>query len=253
MNEPAQLRVQVAQDVREKFKIACLTNGVTMSDQVVDMINDWLSDPDAERNDQHVPETEIAEVSVADDKTKEGNAELLERICKMLVTQSTHIGIALRSLSTHEQVEASGQINGQRHEKLVKAIGTISDSVTAYNATSQERLFAAIETRRSNWRWMGGAAGLGIFVLCALQWAVAGHFPGRWLAVRMAGADTQWQAAQLLAGNGSLFHSELMAETKAMLDDPDFRSRYGQCIDRAKASTRPVRCVLTMAPLVTPH
>jgi hypothetical protein len=253
MNEPAQFRVQVAPDVREKFKIACLTSGVTMSDQVGDLINGWLSDPGAERNGQHVPVAEIAQVNDADEKSREGNAELFDRIGDMLVTQSTHIGIALRSLATREQVEASGQINGQRHDKLVKAIGTISDRVIADVATSQERLFAAIETRRSDWRWMGGAAAFGMFVLCTLLWAVAGHFPGRWLAVRMAGADTQWQAAQLLAGNGSLFHSELMAETKAMLDDPDFRGRYGQCIDRAKASTRPVRCVLTLAPLVTRH
>jgi hypothetical protein len=253
MNEPAQFRVQVAPGIRDKFKFACLTSGVTMSDQVADLINGWLSDTNLERNRQRLPDAEIVQVCDVDQKPRDANVELLDGICAMLVSQSSQIGVALKSLATREQVEASAQINGQRHDKLVKAIGTISDTAIKDVATSQERLFAAIETRRSDWRWMGGAAALGICVLCALLWLVAGHAPGRWLAVRMSGADTEWQAAQLLAGNGSLFHSELMAETKAMLDDPDFRGRYGQCIDRAKASTHSIRCVLTVAPLVTRH
>lgn len=44
--------------------------------------------------------------------------------------------------------------------------------------------------------------------------------------------------------NAMYLHGELMAETKAFLDNPEFRTAYAKCIDRAKAAKASVRCTL---------
>jgi hypothetical protein len=260
MDEPAQFRVLVAPTVRDRFKVACLTNGVTMSDQAAHLINGWLTASELERLGQHAPTDEPQNATNNDvgEATPENDADILRtEIATMISDQSSRIVKVLGLLPTRDEMDAHDarqeQQDRQRHDSFKKAVGTITETVSQEIANSQEQFFSAIETRRRDWYWLGGAATLGFLIACALLWLVAGAAPGRSLAVRMTGAETSWQAARLLAGSGSLFHSELMAETKAMLDDPNFREQYGHCIDRAKASTRSVRCVLNVAPLVTRH
>ena len=106
-----------------------------------------------------------------------------------------------------------------------------------------------MRVRRQNRYWLGGTAAATLVATWILLALISGTALGRRFAVWQAGADTEWQAAQSLASHGSYLHGELMAETKALLDNPLFRSPYAKCVDRAKAAKSFVRCTLVFPAL----
>lgn len=133
-----------------------------------------------------------------------------------------------------------------RFDKAVEAIGKRAEAAVE---KSNREWQGVMRVRRQNRYWLGGAAAatfVGTWIILAL---ISGTSLGRRFAVWQAGADTEWQAAQSLASHGSYLHGALMAETKVFLDNPEFRSPYAKCVDRAKAAKASVRCRLVFPAL----
>ena len=96
---------------------------------------------------------------------------------------------------------------------------------------------------------LGGAALAGMTALSLLLVLASGTGIGRSLAVSLTGAETKWDAALLLAGDGSMLHSRMMSETRTLLNVPLFSEPYVACVERAKRAKAPFNCKLEMPPL----
>ena len=136
------------------------------------------------------------------------------------------------------------QLCNQHQRRFESAVDTIAKRAEQAVENSNMEWQGVMRVRRQNRYWLGGTAAATLFVTWIVLALISGTSLGRSLAVWQAGADTEWHAAQLLAGEGSNLHSEMMAETKAFLDDPEFRSAYAKCVDRAKSAKEAVRCTL---------
>ena len=242
MNESAQFRVQVAPTVRDRFKLACLAAGVTMSDQMSHLISDWL-DPPEQTGDDQAPATDESEAESESDTTS-GRDELAD----WLEQQAAQLLAVMHSMVTGEQLAAwegrAADQSRQRNDIFLAAVKTIRDQIGKEVADGQARLCRAIETKRRDWRWLSGAALTGFAITVAMLWLVSGTGLGRSIAVGMTGTSNGWQAARLLAGNGTPLDGPLMSETSGLMGNAAFKEKYARCISRAKTVPRPFKCTL---------
>jgi hypothetical protein len=141
------------------------------------------------------------------------------------------------------------QLCNQHQGQIERAVETIGKRAEAAVDNSNAEWRGVMRVRRQNRYWLGGTTIATLIVTWIMLALIAGTSLGRRFSVWQAGADSEWQAAQLLASHGSYLHGELMAETKAFLDNPDFRSPYAKCVDRAKAARASVRCTLVFPAL----
>jgi len=89
-----------------------------------------------------------------------------------------------------------------------------------------------------------------VLVVCGVSVPVlAGTSAGRLLAIRLTGETTAAGAAYTLVGDGSVTGG-MLAQTKALLDDPQFRSDYTRCTTRTREVKRRFSCRISMPPYV---
>lgn len=125
---------------------------------------------------------------------------------------------------------------------LVKKIDALKSEVATLRAWHKKRRWAAA----------AGAGGM-LLLLVALGMLLADTAPTRWLSVRLTGNTRAMDAAFTLAGDGRAT-GVLMAETRALLDNPDFRSDYSRCVIHAREVAKHFPCRLWVPPLerITP-
>jgi len=89
-----------------------------------------------------------------------------------------------------------------------------------------------------------------VLVVCGVSVPVlAGTSAGRLLAIRLTGETTAAGAAYTLVGDGSVTGG-MLAQTKALLDDPQFRSDYTRCTTHTREVKRRFSCRISMPPYV---
>lgn len=158
------------------------------------------------------------------------------------------------------------------HTARLDAMETASEAAWKTAGTEQAKAFenlldvlvAKIDALKSEvqvlraWhkkRWWAAAAGAGgmLLLLVALGLLLADTAPTRWLSVRLTGNTRAMDAAFTLAGDGRAT-GVLMAETKALLENPDFRADYSRCVIHAREVTKHFPCKLWVPPIkpITP-
>lgn len=125
---------------------------------------------------------------------------------------------------------------------LVKKIDALKSEVETLRAWHKKRRWAAA----------AGAGGM-LVLLVALGMLLADTTPTRWLSIRLTGNTRAIDAAFTLTGDGSATGA-FMAETKGLLDDPDFRADYTRCVTHAREVAKGFPCRISMPPIkpVTP-
>ena len=89
-----------------------------------------------------------------------------------------------------------------------------------------------------------------LLLVCSVSVPVlAGTSAGRLLAIRLTGETTAAGAAYTLVGDGSVTGG-MLAQTKALLDDPQFRSDYTRCTTHTREVKRRFSCQISMPPYV---
>jgi hypothetical protein len=104
---------------------------------------------------------------------------------------------------------------------------------------------AVTDAVASKWRlWQAVCVGtaVGVAATFALLWAISGSSPARSLAVWLTDEDSDWHAAQVIAGDGNMLHGAYMSETHTLLKIPEFRQSYTRCVERAKTRKSGFNC-----------
>jgi hypothetical protein len=122
---------------------------------------------------------------------------------------------------------------------LVAKIDTLKSEVQALRAWHKERRWAAA----------GGAIGM-LLLLVALGLLLADTPPTRWVSIRLTGNTRAIDAAFTLAGDDRATGA-LMAETKGLLGDRDFREDYTRCVIHAREVAKGFPCRIWVPPIRT--
>jgi hypothetical protein len=260
MTETVQFRIQLPIGLRDMFKTLCLRSNTTMTDKLIKLIE---RDVAGLSNAAAPPPQKIT--SLNDD-------QLIGRVidaCDRLGDTATSLGQSLdRSLDnfgakflrsipkpqTLDQIasarESAIKADQQRLDQVLDKAEKLNRDIIETITRGQRQWLAAVEAKHSLRQMVGVGAVGGILLSGILLWAISGTSPARSLSVALTGAETDWQAAKIIAGNGSLLRAELMSETVTLLRNPDFAKSYGSCISRAKASRHNFRCTITLTGLV---
>ena len=250
MTEPAQVRLKIDPELHTEFKAQCARTGISMADQTARMIAQFLEtnrSPD-----------EQSKAVAADSEDNPGDCARQSHPVEHSVEQAladhrdTLLG-AMDQLATGKNInwllahidEAADRRQGRTESSVTNLSSKVAETVEASHRRWQQ---IAAKNLRDRY-WLGGAALAGMAALGLLFVLVSGTGIGRSVAVKLAGAETRWDAALLLAGDGSQLHAQLMSETDALLADPTFRERYVACVERAKRAKSPFKCTLPMSPL----
>jgi hypothetical protein len=245
MSDQAFIRVAVPADLRERYKAACLEHGMSMGDQAALLFRAFVEGQSFSGQGLSNGFTSAA------DGFDEAGSEALPLIDEIHAALDEHtrklLGAIQPSAARFNELERLVRHGSESTEKRIgQASESWRQSVDHNNASWR----AQLAKERSDWRWLGGAAGAGMLAVGLLLWAVTGSGLGRSIATKMAGGESRWHAALLLAGDGSKLHGALMSETSALLKDEQFSEAYGRCIARSyKANGHRISCRLTMLPL----
>ena len=250
MTEPAQVRLKIDPELHTEFKAQCARTGVSMADQTARMIADFL---DTNRIPDEQPK------SVAGDA--EDNPEDCARLSHP-VEHSVEQALADHRdilLAAMDQLATGKNINwllahideaaDRRQGRTESSVTTFGNKVTETVEASLRRWQQIAAKNRRDRYWLGGAALAGMAALGFMLVLVSGTGIGRSLAVSLTGAETRWDAALLLAGDGSPLHSRMMSETRALLNAPLFAEPYVACVERAKRAKALFNCTPKMPPL----
>ena len=252
MSELVTMRLTLDPVLREQLKVTGIERGMTLTELLPKLLAQGLqSEPDKPAPAQPAagsmngagaiePVTEMVDAPPPEPSVQ-------ETVTQLLSDHSARLAKAFGLIAAREE-RIEQLCNGQQG-RLDKADETIGQRAAAAVEKSNCEWQGVLRVRRQNRYWLGGAAAATLFVAWILLALISGTSLGRKFAVWQAGADTEWQAAQSLASHGSYLHGELMAETKALLDNPLFRSPYSKCVDRAKAAKSFVQCSLVLPAL----
>ena len=248
MTEPAQVRFKIDPELHTEFKAQCMRSGVSMADQTARMISQFVDGTKLGDADNGGPsggaESPPLEV-VAPEQLPNPNA--LET---MLDDKLEPIIAALGQAATRSDItwlhENQSMVARDHHDALSRTVASIETKVADSVEASHGRWQGALARNRRDRFWLGGAALAGMAALSLLLMLASGTGFGRSLAVKLAGADSRWDAALALAGNGSPLHARMMSETRTLLNDPLFRELYVACVERAKGAKAPINCTLKM-------
>ena len=250
VTEPAQVRLKIDPELHTEFKAQCARTGVSMADQTARMIAQFL-------DTNRIPDVQPKAVA--------GDAEDIPEDCARLshaVVHSVEQVLADHRdilLGAMDQLATGKNINwllahideaaDRRQSKAESSITSLGNQVTETIEASHRRWQQIVDRNRRDRYWLGGAALAGMAALGLLLILVSGTGIGRSVAVKLAGAESRWDAALLLAGDGSPLHAELMSETRTLLKIPSFLEPYDACVERAKRAKAPFKCSLKMPPL----
>ena len=252
MSELVTMRITLNPVLKEQLKLRALERGMTHAELLPRLLAQGLqSEPDK------ADTATAAAISVNGKVAKEPVAEIedapppepsvQETVTQLLADHGARVTKAFGQIAAHgERIEQLCNLQQGRFDKAVETIGKRAEQAVEH---SNAEWRGVMRVRRQNRYWLGGTAAATLVATWILLALISGTALGRRFAVWQAGADTEWQAAQSLASHGSYLHGELMAETKALLDNPLFRSPYSKCVDRAKAAKSFVRCTLVFPAL----
>ena len=254
MTETVQFRIQLPLPLRDRFKTLCLRGNVTMTEKVVQMIDREVMgqaspSPSASSkittlNDDRL----IARVVDASDRLGGAAHELSTTLHRSLDDFSTKLLRMIPKPITAghlaEQNERFAKQDQQRLSTLLEKVEQLGARITSTVERGQALMLEANATKYRLRQAAGTGVGLGFVTAALLLWAISGTSFARSLAIALTGGDSDWQAATLIAGNGSPLRMELMSETVALLRDRDFAKSYRVCIDRAKAAKHNFKCTV---------
>lgn len=251
MTEPAQLRLNIDPVLREDFKAKCQSSGTSMAEQTSRMIAAFLDKSGSTKGDGATPAN--AGDGPSANEIVESPAEPQDPLSALLDKKLEPVLDALDACATMANIDwlSTNLINEvrTRHDELASSITSVDNRVAGRVETSHKSWQEVMTANRRDWYWLGGAALAGMVALALLLTAVSGTVAGRKVAIKLAGGDNRWHAALLLAGQGSALHGQLMNETRALLEDPAYRAKYADCIERAFRAKRNFVCKLVMSPL----
>jgi hypothetical protein len=122
------------------------------------------------------------------------------------------------------------------NRELAVKIDTLRDEVARLGQLNKGR------------RWSLALGAAGTLIAAGASVPLLADTPaGRSLAIRLTGETTAVGAAYTLIGNGSVTGG-IMAQTKALLDDPQFRSDYTRCMTHTREVKRRFSCRVSMPP-----
>lgn len=260
MNDTAQFRIQLPLGLRDRFKTLCLRSNVTMTDRVVSLIEREVSGPAttpspppqkiATLNDDRL----IGRVINACDRLGDTAAALGQNLDHSLDAFGTKLLRAIPKPPSADQIASARQSaiqeDQQRLDQMLGKAEKLKAEVINIVAQGQGEMLTAIETKRTLWQALGFGAVVGVILTCMLLWLIAGTSPARSLAITLTDAKSDWQAAKIIAGDGSPLRAAMMQETSALLRDPDFAKSYSVCVTRAKAAKQNFRCTVRFTRLV---
>ena len=250
MTEPAQVRLKIDPELHTEFKAQCARTGVSMADQTARMIAQFL---DTNRNPDEQPKA-VAGDAESNPEGCDLSSQPVEHSVEQVLADHRDILLgAMDHLATGKNINwllaHIDEAADRRQGRVENSIGNLGDKVTE-SVEASHRRWQQIATKNLRDRyWLGGAALAGMAALGLLLVLVSGTGIGRSVAVKLAGADTRWDAAQLLAGDGSPLHAQLMSETRTLLKVPSFLEPYDACVERAKRAKASFNCKLKMPPL----
>lgn len=252
MSELVTMRITLDPALKEQLKLRAIERGMTHAELLPRLLAQGLrSEPDkadaapttAISKSGQVPKEPVAEIGDAPPP----EPWVQETVTQLLADHGARVTKAFGQIAAHEErIERLCNQQLGRFDKAVESIGKRAEQAVEH---SNAEWRVVMRLRRQNRYRLGGTAAATLVVTWIMLALVSGTALGRRFAVWQAGADTEWQAAQSLASHGSYLHGELMAETKALLDNPLFRSPYAKCVDRAKAAKSFVRCTLVFPAL----
>ena len=244
MTEPAQVRFKIDPELHTEFKAQCMRSGVSMADQTARMISQFIDGTKTGNMDSGSSGGE-AESPPLEEVSPEQlpGSDALEA---MLHGKLEPIIDALGQAATRGNINWLYEIAREHHDALSRTVASIETRVADSVENSHRRWQSLIAWNRRDRYWLGGAALAGMAALSLLLVLASGTRIGHSLAVSLTGADTRWDAALLLAGDGSPLHAELMSETRTLLKIPSFLEPYDACVERAKRAKATFNCTLKM-------
>lgn len=254
MTATVQFRIQLPVGLRDRFKTICLRGNVTMTDKVVGLI---AREVEALGK---APAPHTAKIATLND----------DRLIARVVDAADRLGITASSLGAGLGKTLDG-FKGELLKAMPKPLGRseiieLGDAAVAAQARQQQAMLAKVESLHAQilsrldstqtavtdavaakWRlWQAVAVGtaVGAAATFALLWAISGSSPARSLAVWLTGEDSDWQAAQAIAGDGNMLHGAYLSETHTLLKIPEFRQSYTRCVKRAKTRKTGFDCTV---------
>jgi hypothetical protein len=157
----------------------------------------------------------------------------------------------LRSIpkpQTAEQIAAANQTAAAQDQQRILSVlaraEALNTQIVEVVERGHDKMLAEVETKRTLLQMLGAGVLGGILLSGMMLWLIAGNSPARSLAVWLTGEDSAWQAAKVIAGDGSLLHGAYMSETHTLLKNPEFRQSYVRCAERAKTSKTSFNCTV---------
>lgn len=260
MTDSVQFRIQLPLGLRDRFKTLCLRSNVTMTDKVVNLIEREVS---GTANPPSPPPHKIAtlnddrligRVINACDRLGDTAVALGQNLDHSLDAFGTKLLRSIPKSQTADQIANARQSaikeDQQRLDQMLGKAEKLKADIIDTVAQGQREMLTAIETKRALWQALGFGAVAGVILTCMILWLIAGTSPARSLAISLTGAESNWKAAKIIAGEGSPLRADMMQETAALLDDPDFAKSYSICVTRAKTAKHNFRCTVRFTRLV---
>lgn len=251
MTEPAQVRFKIDPELHTEFKAQCMRSGVSMADQTARMISQFVdgtktANADSNSSGDGAESLPAEEVVPAPLPGTDGLEAVLQGKLEPIID-------ALGQAATRGNINWLYEIAREHHDALSRTVASTETRVADSVENSHRRWQNLLARNRRDRYWLGGAALAGMAALIFLLMLASGTRIGRSLAVSLIGAETRWDAALALAGNGSPLHARMMSETRTLLNDPSFREPYAACVERAKRAKAPFNCTLKMPLLREVH
>ena len=250
MTEPAQVRLKIDPELHTEFKAQCARTGISMADQTARMIAQFL---DTNRSVDGQPKSVVADVADNHEDCARLTHPVEHSVEQLLADHRDILLGAMDQLATGKNINwllaHIDEAADVRQDRVENSVVNLGNKVTETSEASHRRWQRIVAKNRRDRYWLGGAALAGMTALSLLLVLASGTGIGRSVAVSLTGADTRWDAALLLAGDGSPLHSRMMSETRTLLNVPLFSEPYVACVERAKRAKAPFNCTLKMPPL----
>lgn len=265
MSDPKRARIDVSNQAHAQLETEARQQGITVRDLIEQIVRDMT-----ERRGQtdaavrHQRSTHPTLSNEPAPSSLEDNAKRIDALIRRVtdevpkaietVRQSGGTGHLRDMLGKHNAVHMQRLEEMQTaHEKGRNAQTLLLENGNRELARQIDALKNEVVVLRAwhkgrGWTFVGGVLST-LAGLMALAFVLAGTQPTRWLAIRLVGETTTVGAAYALAGDDRAT-GKLMAQTKALLDDAQFRSDYTRCTTRTREVKRRFSCRMSMPPYV---
>jgi hypothetical protein len=255
MIETVQFRIQLPVALRDRFKAICTRSNVTMTDRVVGLIEREVDGLGRIKSADAAPKIAtlnddrlIARVIDAADRLGATAASLGSGLGKTLDGFQDRLLQAIPKPLTPSQIgdihQTAAATQAKHNEAIISSTAQLHEQILARLDLQHDDIMDTVATKRRPWQAAGVGAVIGIGLTFALLWSINGSSPARSLAVWLTGEDSDLQAAQAIAGDGSVLHGRYISETHALLKIPEFRDSYTRCVERAKTRKTNFNCTV---------